>query len=128
MPEQESAASVLDASAVLCFLLDEPGAATVEERLEHRAAISAANWSEVAQKTLGHRRNWQAARGLLLGYDLVVEPVLAADAERAAELWIDHPHLALADRLCLASGLRLEAIVWTADRTWGESERVRQVR
>ena len=123
-----SALNVFDASALLCFLLGEPGADLVEEQLAQPSACSAANWSEVAQKTLAHGRNWTAARALLLGYDLVVEPVTQADAEAAAALWTEHPDLTLADRLCLATGARLEATVWTADRAWGESERIRQVR
>jgi PIN domain nuclease of toxin-antitoxin system len=36
--------------------------------------------------------------------------------------------LSLADRLCLALGRRLGAVVWTADGTWGSSETIRQIR
>jgi PIN domain nuclease of toxin-antitoxin system len=41
---------VLDASALLAFLRDEPGAEVVERALEAGAAIRAANWAEVLSK------------------------------------------------------------------------------
>ena len=44
-------ACVLDASALLALLQDEPGADVVEPALE-AAVISTVNWSEVAQKSL----------------------------------------------------------------------------
>ncbi len=42
---------VLDASSVLAFLHDEPGAARVWSVLS-QAVVSAVNWSEVVQKSL----------------------------------------------------------------------------
>jgi ribonuclease VapC len=89
---------------------------------------SAVNWSEVAQRIRAHGRNWDLARALLRSYEVVVEPTTEGDAERAASRWQGGEGLSLADRLCLATGERLDAVVWTADRGWGESEHVRQVR
>ncbi len=120
--------NVFDASALLAFLLDEPGADTVERALADPATCSAANWSEIAQKILGHERDWRAARSLLVSYGLAVEPVTRADAELAAQLWSDHRHLSLGDRLCLATGERLQATIWTCDTAWGTGGRIRQVR
>src|SRR4051812_12581517 len=54
----------------------------------------------VAQKVRAAEADWRAARALLVSYGLVVEPVLAADAERAAALWERGSGLSLADRLC----------------------------
>jgi len=54
--------------------------------------------------------------------------VLVDDAELAARLWRTGSGLSLADRLCLATGRRLEATVWTADSAWGSADGVRQVR
>lgn len=68
------------------------------------------------------------SRGLLLGYGLAIEPVGAADAERAAALWRSGSGLSIADRLCLATAERLDATVWTADATWGSSARIIQIR
>lgn len=100
----------------------------VEEALEEGGTCGAANWSEVAQKVRHHGRDWSLARSLLLSYDLAVEPVTVDDAERAATVWCRGQALSLADRLCLALGERLDAAVLTADRSWGDSGRIRQVR
>jgi len=120
--------NLFDSSALLSFLQDEDGADLVERELVTGGACSAANWSETAQKLISHGHDWELARGLLLSYRLAVEPVGAADAELAAQLWRAGSGLSLADRLCLATADRLDAIVWTADSTWGTSERVRQIR
>ena len=120
--------SVVDASALLAFLLGEDGAEKVEDVLTAGASCGAANWSEVAQKIRAHGRNWDLARALLASFDLEVESVTVADGEWAAARWIRGEGLSLADRLCLALANRLEVDVWTADRSWGEQGRVRQIR
>lgn len=120
--------NLFDSSALLCFLQGEEGCDVVERELVAGGACSAANWSETAQKLVAHDQDWGLARGLLFSYGLEVEPVLADDAELGARLWRAGSGLSLADRLCLATAERLEAMVWTADRLWGTSERVRQVR
>lgn len=120
--------SVVDASAVLAFLHDGPGAGTVEKALREGAVIGAANWSEVAQKVRSRGGAWNEVRALLLNYEVQVEPVSAADAEQAAALWKQGAGLSLADRLCLSLGLRLSQQVLTADRAWGSSESVVQIR
>ena len=119
---------VFDASALLAFLRDEPGADEVEESLLAGGACSAANWSEVAQQVRGRGGQWLPARALLLSYPLGVEPVTADDAEAAAEMWRAGSGLPLGGRLCLALAERLDADVLTADRAWGEEGRVRQIR
>jgi PIN domain nuclease of toxin-antitoxin system len=120
--------NLFDSSALLCFLQGELGADAVERRLGQHAACSAANWSEVAQKIIAHQRDWGLARGLLLSYGLTIEPVQAVDAELAARLWRAGSGLSLADRLCLATGQRLKATVWTADAAWGTTKPVHQIR
>lgn len=118
---------VLDASALLAFLQGEPGADRVEEALDG-AVVGAANWAEVAQKVCAAGADWGIASGLLLSYRLTVEPVSVADAEAAAAMWRRGSGLSLGDRLCLGLAERLGATALTADRAWGESERVEQVR
>ena len=120
--------TVLDSSALLAFLLDEPGANEVEQALEHGSACSTANWSEVAQKVLGSSGSWAAARALLLSYGLTLEPVTSDDAEMAARRWRRGSGLSLADRLCLALGARTGDIILTADSAWGEQDGVRLIR
>ncbi len=120
--------NVFDASALLAYLQGEDGSAVVEAALEAGGACCAANWSEVAQKVHRHDRDWALSRSLLLSYGLVIEPVTVDDAERAARSWRSGQGLSLADRLCLALGDRLDAPVLTADRAWGVSGRIRQIR
>ncbi len=120
--------NVFDASALLTFLHGEQGAAQVEEALKNGGACGAASWSEVAQKIRAHGRNWDLSRPLLLSYGVKVEAVTVADAEWAASRWAPGQGLSLADRLCMALGDRLDADIWTADRTWGTGGRIRQVR
>lgn len=119
--------TVLDASAVLAFLQGESGADRVEAVLDG-GVIGAANWSEVAQKVRASGGDWGIARSLLLSYGVRVEPVSGADAEGAALRWRRGSGLSLGDRLCLALADRLGAPVLTADRAWGESQGVIQLR
>jgi PIN domain nuclease of toxin-antitoxin system len=116
--------NVFDSSALLAFLQGESGAAHVREYLQGGGICSAANWSEVAQKTVSSRRNWQKARLLLVAFGLAVEPVTMADAEAAAALWRTGDPLSLADRLCLALGSRLSADIITCDKQWAGRPRV----
>ena len=82
------------------------------------SAISAANYSEVLQKTLRAGRDAERLGRLLLSLGLIVEPVTVEDAESAARLWLATPQLSLGDRLCLALAQRLGVAAWTADRGW----------
>ena len=120
--------SVLDASAILAFLLGEDGADPVEDALADDPRCGAANWSEVAQRVLSAGRSWDAAQALLASYGVRVEPVVRDDAERAARRWRRGEGLSLADRLCLALGERLDAEVLTADKSWGDTGRIVQIR
>lgn len=119
---------VLDASALLAFLQDEPGAADVERALTERATVGAANLSEVAQKVRARGADWEISAALLDSYELIVEPVTRADAERAARLWRRGSGLSLADRLCLALAERQDAPVLTADAAWGDGDGIHQIR
>lgn len=119
--------TVLDASAVLAFLQDEEGADRVESALDG-GVLGAANWAEVAQKVRAGGADWGVARSVLLSYGLRMEPVSVQDAEAAAALWKRGSGLSLGDRLCLALADRLAVPVLTADRAWGESERIVQIR
>lgn len=118
---------VLDASAILAFLHDEQGADRVEESLDE-SVVGAANWSEIAQKVTARGADWDQVKALLFSYDLRVEPVTEEDAERAATLWRSGSGLSLGDRLCLAMSHRLECPVLTADRAWGETADIEQLR
>lgn len=120
--------AVVDASALLAFVQGEEGSDTVEAALVAGARCGAANWSEVAQKVRAAGREWDLVRALLLSYPTSIEPVVTDDAEWAARRWRAGEGLSLADRLCLALAERVDATVLTADRSWGASERVQQIR
>jgi ribonuclease VapC len=108
---------ILDASALLAWLQGEPGAERVEEALG-TGAISSLNWSEVYQKSLVYGIDVKGLRSDLEMVGLVILPFAAEDAERAAILWKAGSGLSLADRACLALGMRYSVPVWTADRAW----------
>lgn len=120
--------AVLDASALLALLQDEVGADAVDAVLSDESYCGAANWSEAAQRIIAAGGDWDLARALLLSYDLRIEPVTAIDAEWAAHRYRNGEGLSLADRLCMALGERLELPVLTADRAWGATGRIVQIR
>lgn len=109
--------AVVDASVVLAWLQDEPGRDEAEPMLME-GVIGAANWSEVLQKSRQHGIAVEVVGRLLASFGLAVEPVIREDGERAARLWQTGSGLSLADRLCLALGLRLQVTVATMDDSW----------
>ena len=109
--------AVVDASAVLAWLQGEPGADDAEPFLME-GAIGAANWSEVLQKARQHGAPAEIVGRLLASFGLTVMDVTVADAETASALWRRGGALSLADRLCLALGIRLSVPVVTADVAW----------
>jgi ribonuclease VapC len=109
--------AVVDASVVLAWLQDEPGSDAAEPMLME-GLIGAANWSEVLQKARQHGADAGLVGRLLTSFGLRVADVTEADAARAADLWRIGSQLSLADRLCLALGLRLELAVATTDTAW----------
>src|SRR2546430_788443 len=109
--------SVLDASAVLAWLREEPGHKQVEQAVNNGAIISTANLSEVIQKSLASGEDADDAQALLKTR-LKVESVTTEDAHRGALLWRRANNLSLGDRLCLALADRLEQPALTAERAW----------
>jgi ribonuclease VapC len=111
--------AVLDASAVLAWLVQERGAEVVGRYLSG-GVISAVNLSEVLYR--GQRLGRDVARlPVRLGHlGLRVEPFTAEDALTATGIYArDRRHvLSLADRCCLATAVRLELPVVTDDRAW----------
>jgi PIN domain nuclease of toxin-antitoxin system len=109
--------TVVDASVVLAWLQDESGAIEAEPLLME-GLIGAANWSEVLQKARQHGAPAAVVARLLASFGLTVVEVSRTDAEIAAALWQRGTALSLADRLCLALGLRTDLPVATADAAW----------
>lgn len=119
--------SVLDASALLAYLNDEPGADVVEKALTAGSAIGTVNWAEVLSKAMetGIAPETLATelekRGIL-GNTLDVLPLTIEDSMEIARLrpLTKSFGLSLGDRACLALGKRLRIPILTADRIWAE--------
>jgi ribonuclease VapC len=121
---------VVDASALLAFLQDEPGADDV--RLAD-AVMSSVNFSEVLHKSLEKGASTEGLHVELALLGLEVIPFDVRHAELAAELRASTRHigLSLADRACLALALERGGTAVTADRVWsgvGDVVRVRVIR
>lgn len=117
--------SVLDASAFLAYLQDEPGAEYVATALEHGCAISAANWAEMLSKLAEVGKNPYKITATLTEQGLMNTAlyVLPFDEEAACEVARLKPltkkaGLSLGDRACLALGLFLQLPVITTDQAW----------
>ena len=116
---------VLDASAMLAYLHGEPGAQVVAEAFIDGAFMSALNWAEVLTKFAEEGQNPEELVGRLeaqgiLGGAVEVVPMTGVDAPIIAGLRLPTraAGLSVADRACLALGMRLRLPVLTADRTW----------
>ncbi len=77
---------VLDASALLVYLRQEPGAEVVDGLLAD-ARMASVNWSEVVQKSLSAGVDVEGMREDLQALGVRVEPFLPEDGERAGRLW-----------------------------------------
>lgn len=118
---------VLDASAVLAWVLKARGYATVDKVLSV-AVIPASVLTEVLYKApeLGHAMAPSELHAALLGSGIVVEPITEADSLRAAELIAASRAarssavgtLSLGDGLCLAVAERLQLPVSGGDQVW----------
>jgi len=125
---------VLDASAVLAYLRDEPGASVVADALaawagdeEAAVLVSTVNWIEIAQRV--------EETAILADLESVVEivpfslraAVIAAGLSASTQAF----GLSLADRACLAVATECGLPVLTADREWSRAQldvEVRQIR
>lgn len=113
---------VLDASAVLALINEEPGGVTVRERLDD-ALMSTVNLIEVVTKLIDNGMPPEVAR---LTLELLELETAALDAElaygaAALREGTRARGLSLADRVCLALAAREGATAITADRAWAET-------
>ncbi len=110
---------VLDASALLAYLQDEPGSEVVDGVLSE-SVMSSVNWAEVVQKSIAARVNVDGMLDDLQALGLRVESFTPEDGELAGRLWeqTQQAGLSLGDRACLSLGLRLGVPVLTSDRAW----------
>lgn len=112
---------VLDASALLAYLQDEPGGEPVRAVLP-RAVMSTVNWTEVIGKAREDGVDTRGLREDLESLGLAFEPFSAVQAEIAGRLKerTRRYGLSLGDRACLALGSDRGVPIYTADRAWKE--------
>jgi PIN domain nuclease of toxin-antitoxin system len=113
--------AVLDASAVLAVLFNEPGAEIVQRALEAGpCAVSAVNLSEITAKLVDRGANEEAIRLGLDSIAMEVHPFDEASAIAAGMLRnLTRPQgLSLGDRACIGLARSLDLPVMTADRKW----------
>ena len=112
---------ILDASAVLALLREEPGSAEVK-RFAPRWAISAVNAAEVATRMADEDMPLSEIRATFEDLNLEIIPFDAESAFISASLRpaTRHKGLSLGDRACLALGSLSELPVLTADRVWSD--------
>jgi PIN domain nuclease of toxin-antitoxin system len=111
---------VLDASALLAFLLNEPGGAEVAARLDE-ACISTANLAEVLSKSEERGGDAKALLAQIARTPIEAVPLSVGVALGAARLRPKRrsASLSLGDRICLALAQERACEAWTAERQWG---------
>ncbi len=117
--------NALDASSVLAFLFDEPGANVVKGFLDDGSALSAVNWAEVLSKLAERGEDPEQVTERLieqgvLGVSLTIVPLDEVQARQIARLRLvtRATGLSLGDRACLALAHVVGVPAVTADRAW----------
>jgi PIN domain nuclease of toxin-antitoxin system len=110
---------VLDASAILAYLLGEAGSREVEKLLDE-AAVSAVNIAEVASKLAERGAPADRIRQTIEALGVEVIPCDETIAYQIGELRNSTKALGLSlgDRACLATALQHNVRAITADRHW----------
>jgi PIN domain nuclease of toxin-antitoxin system len=111
---------VLDASALLAVLNQEPGAENLPPERLAQATISAVNLAEAHSKLVREGVDADEAWEDVMGPIGECAPFTAEQAKIAGSLAAQTRSLGLSlgDRACLALGLALKAPVYTTDRAW----------
>ena len=112
-------AVALDASALLAFLFDEPGAGAVAPLLS-RAALSSVNYCETLTRLVARGKPLADSVSALARLRLEVVPFDSELAAVTASLREPTKHLGLSlgDRVCLALALVRGLPALTADQLW----------
>lgn len=113
-------AVVLDASAILAVIQQEPGVEKLTPEVLARSTASAVNLAEVQSRL--RMRGWNSEEAWEDATSPVAEivPFDAEQARAAGDLAVTTKlsGLSLGDRACLVLGIERKATVYTADRAW----------
>ena len=111
---------VLDASAILASLLQEPGCERLTDAVMERAVASTVNLAEVQTKLVQRGYPPEEAWEDALDQVTAAEPYTAEQAKIPGTLALKTRSLGLSlgDRSCLALAIALNAEVYTTERAW----------
>jgi ribonuclease VapC len=111
---------VVDASALLALLGNEPGSAVVAEAIKNGAVMSVINAAEVIGKLADAEVPEHAAHEIIAGLGLEYVDFDLDQAFRVGQLKSDTHKLGLSlgDRACLALAMKLDTPALTADWAW----------
>lgn len=112
---------VLDASALLALIQEEPGTEIIKPLLSH-SVMSAVNVAETLTALQRIDILTEEASTLIAKIITNIIPFDFEQSKLAAELQthVKHKGLSLGDRSCIALGIKLQAPIYTADRVWAE--------
>jgi ribonuclease VapC len=111
---------VLDSSALLALLNQEPGAAQLTPALMRGAIMSSVNAAEVQTKLVASGGDPDKAWQFIVSLVPQIEPFSEEHAKTAGTLVQQtKPHgLSFGDRACIALGGALQLPVYTTDPSW----------
>lgn len=114
---------ILDSSAVLAVLMQEPGQDAVKAALASGAGISAVNLAEMTTRLVQDGMPTDRAERVLAALPIALHVLDYDLATQAGALFAQtRPFsLSLGDRACLALAMRERLPVLTADRTWAQA-------
>jgi ribonuclease VapC len=115
--------AVLDASALIAFLRNEPGADKVAAVLTG-SCVSAVNLAETLSKMVEYGKPLDDVAYQIERLRVPVIPFDVGQAKIVASLWkaTRVMGLSLGDRACLALGLKQGLPVLTADQLWAKAD------
>ena len=111
--------AVLDASAILASLFDEPGAEELTDEVTDNAVVSSVNLAEVQAKLI--KKGYEPCEAWEDALSVATPEHFTPNQARIAGTLIEKTErlgLSLGDRSCLALAIDLRGEVYTADQAW----------
>ena len=113
--------TLLDTSAIIALIKQEPGYQIVDEILAI-SAMSTVNFAELITTLAKDDINTEDIDAITTNLVPEIAPFSHEIATLTGKLYIQtrHKGLSLGDRACLATAIQLGLPVYTADKAWGE--------